>query len=128
LVKKVKSSALSSVESLSKSFPDFSKSELNKLRSVLVEGKVDGLIYNPDGTYREEAAKKVAYLMFGEKMEDTIKKLAERQGESKANRKIVDSSAKSVKKKKTSGTNKGGNTPRAVQHLGSIIVDDDPYA
>jgi hypothetical protein len=79
LLKKVKSSAISSVDALSKSFPNFSKSELSKVRK------------------------------------------------SEANQKLVDSSAKSVRKRKSSGTNRG-SAPRAVQHLGSVITNDDPYS
>jgi hypothetical protein len=127
LQKEVKSSAISSVEALSKSFPNFSKSELSKVRNYLVDGKIDSLIYNSDGTYREEAAEMVANMMYGGKMRETIEKLAKRRGESEANQKLVDSSAKSVKKRKSSGTNRG-SAPRAVQHLGSVITNDDPYS
>jgi hypothetical protein len=122
----LKESALSSVESLSKAFPNFSKSELDKVRQVLVEDRVDDLFYNADGTYTEAAAEMVANAMFGGKVRDTLQKIAERRGESEANQRIVDSSPKRVRKQKSSAGKAGVNT-KAVQHL-SGVFKDDPYA
>lgn len=127
LEKKAKSSALNSVEALSKAYPNFRKAELNKVRNVLVEGKVDGLFFNADGTYTENAAEMVANAMFGSKMKKTMETLAMRRGESKANEKIVDSSPKKIRGKKSSGS-KGKANSKPVQHLSSVIVNDDPYA
>lgn len=125
--KKAKSSALDSVEALSKAYPNFRKSELNKVRNVLVEGKVDDLIYNADGTYSDNAAELVANMMFGGKMRETIEKLAMRQGMSKANADIVDSSPKKLKAKKQSSS-KGQAKSAPVQHLSSVIENNDPYS
>lgn len=122
----LKKSALSSVDSLSKAFPNFSKSELNKVRQILVEDRVDDLFYNADGTYTEAAAEMVANALFGGKMRETLQKVAERQGRSKANQDIVDSSPKKVRKQKSSAGKSGVNT-KAVQHL-SGVFKDDPYA
>jgi hypothetical protein len=121
-----KSSALDSVENLSKSYPNFSRSELKKVENILVQGKVDSLFYDSDGSYLEGAAEMVANAMYGKKMQDTIKKLASRRGESKANERIVDTSAKTVKKRKSSG-GKGGVNTKAVGHLSSAF-ETDPYA
>jgi hypothetical protein len=122
----LKKSALSSVDSLSKAFPNFSKSELNKVRQILVEDRVDDLFYNADGTYTEAAAEMVANALFGGKMRETLQKVAERQGRSKANQEIVDSSPKKVRKQKSSAGKAGMNT-KAVQHL-SGVFKGDPYA
>jgi hypothetical protein len=125
-VSAVKNSALDSVDLLSKSFPNFSKSELNRVRNYLVEGKVDSLFYNPDGTYTEEAAEMVANALFGSKMRGMIETLAKRKGESEVNQRIVDSSPKSVRRNKS--TQQGKANVKAVQHLSSVVVSDDPYA
>jgi hypothetical protein len=127
LRKKVKSSALDSVELLSKDFPNFSKSELSKIQSYLVDGKVDSLFYNADGTYTEKAAEMVANTLLGNKMRDTIEKLAKRKGKSEANQDFVDSSTKSVKRRKSSNQ-KGKTNLKAVQHLKSVVTTNDPYA
>lgn len=122
----MKKTALLSVENLGKAYPDFSKSEISKIRGLLVEGKVDNLFMNADGTYKEDAAELVAYAMYGKKMLDSVKKVAKRQGESEANQKIVDSSPKQLRKLKSSGGNAGLNK-EAVGHL-SGVFRPDPYA
>jgi hypothetical protein len=122
----LKKTALLSVENLSKAYPNFSKSEVSKIRGILVEGKADNLFMNADGTYKEDAAELVAYAMYGKKMLESVKKLAQRQGESVANQKIVDSSPKQLRKQKASGPNQG-QVPQAAQHL-SGLFKGDPYA
>jgi hypothetical protein len=122
----LKKTALLSVENLSKAYPNFSKSEVSKIRSILVEGKADNLFMNADGTYKEDAAELVAYAMYGKKMLESVKKIAQRQGESMANQKIVDSSPKQLRKQKASGPNQG-QVPQAAQHL-SGLFKGDPYA
>jgi hypothetical protein len=122
----LKKTALLSVENLSKAYPNFSKSEVSKIRNILIEGKADNLFMNADGTYKEDAAELVAYAMYGKKMLESVKKLAQRQGESVANQKIVDSSPKQLRKQKASGPNQG-QVPQAAQHL-SGLFKGDPYA
>ena len=122
----LKKTALLSVENLSKAYPNFSKSEVSKIRGILVEGKADNLFMNADGTYKEDAAELVAYAMYGKKMLESVKKIAQRQGESVANQKIVDSSPKQLRKQKASGPNQG-QVPQAAQHL-SGLFRGDPYA
>lgn len=122
----MRKSALLSVDNLSKAYPNFSKSEINKIRGILVEGKVDNLFVNSDGSYNEEAAELVAYAVYGKKMLESVKKIAERQGESKANQRIVDSSPKAIKKQKGTGSNQPMNL-QAVGHLNGLFKND-PYA
>jgi hypothetical protein len=122
----MKKTALLSVENLGKAYPDFSKSEISKIRNILVEGKVENLFMNADGTYNDDAAELVAYAMYGKKMLESVKKVAKRQGESEANQKIVDSSPKQLRKQKSSGPN-GGMNKEAVGHL-SGVFRNDPYA
>jgi hypothetical protein len=124
--KSLKTSALDSVQTLSKAFPNFSKSELSKVRNYLVEGKVDDLFYNADGTYTEAAAEMVANALFGGKMRETIETLAKRRGESEANMRTVDSSPKSIRKQKSAQA--GKVNVKAVQHLSTVVSSDDPYA
>lgn len=121
-----KKSALLSVENLGKTYPDFSKSEISKIRNILVEGKIDSLFMNNDGSYSDSAAEMVAYAMYGKKMLDSVKKMAQRQGESKANKRIVDSSPKTLRQVKSSGQNRGAGM-KETQHL-SGLFKNDPYA
>jgi hypothetical protein len=122
----MKKSALLSADNLSKAYPNFSKSEVSKIRSILVEGKVDSLFMKPDGSYNDDAAELVAYAVYGKKMLDSVRKVAERSGESKANQKIVDSSPKSVRKQQSSGT----MNPAGMEGYGHLsgVFKNDPYA
>ena len=122
----MKKTALLSVENLGKAYPDFSKSEINKIRNILVEGKVENLFMNADGTYNDDAAELVAYAMYGKKMLESVKKIAKRQGESEANQRIVDTSPKQLRKQKASSGG-GGLNKEAVGHL-SGVFRNDPYA
>lgn len=119
-------SALLSVENLGKAYPNFSKSEISKIRNVLVEGKVENLFTSSDGSYNDDAAELLAYAMYGKKMMSSAQKKAERQGESKANLKSVDSSPKKMKRQKSSDQQRGKNLD-AVSHLSSAFKKD-PYA
>lgn len=121
----MKKTAILSVENLSKAYPDFSKAEINKIRSILVEGKVDNLFMNADGTYNDDAAELVAYAMYGKKMLESVKKIAQRRGETEANQRIVDSSPKSVRKNKAAMPT--GIDQKALGHL-SGLFRNDPYA
>jgi hypothetical protein len=122
----MKKSALVSVENLSKAYPNFSKTEVARIRNILVEGKIDNLFTKADGSYNDDAAELVAYAMYGKKMLESVKKMAERRGESKANQRIVDTSAKQMRKQKVSGETQGFNM-KEVQHLSSMFKND-PYA
>ena len=122
----MKKSALLSVENLSKAYPNFSKTEVAKIRNILVEGKIDNLFLKADGSYNEDAAELVAYAVYGKKMLESVRKVAERSGESKANQRIVDTSAKQIRKQKVSGEGQGFNV-KEVQHLSSMFKND-PYA
>jgi hypothetical protein len=121
-----KKSALLSVENLSKAYPNFSKTEVAKIRNILVEGKIDNLSTKADGSYNEDAAELVAYAVYGKKMLESVKKVAERRGESKANQRIVDTSSKQLRKQKVSG-NEQNFSSKEVQHLSSMFKND-PYA
>jgi|688.fasta_scaffold13212_2 hypothetical protein len=122
----LKKTALLSVENLSKAYPSFSKSEVAKIRTILVEGKAENLFMNADGTYKDDAAELVAYAMYGRKMLESVKKIAERQGESKANQKIVDSSPTALRKNKAAAPQQGAFAKEAG-HL-SGLFKGDPYA
>jgi hypothetical protein len=122
----MKKSALLSVDNLSKAYPNFSKSEISKIRSTLVEGKVDSLFMNPDGSYKDNAAELIAFASYGKKMLESVKKAAQRRGESEANMAIVDKSPKTLKKQKAAGGNQSMNM-KGLGHLTSVFKED-PYA
>ena len=122
----MKKSALLSVDNLSKAYPNFSKSEISKIRTTLVEGKVDSLFVNPEGSYKDNAAELIAFASYGKKMLESVKKAAQRRGESEANMAIVDKSPKTLKKQKAAGGNQSLNM-KGLGHLTSVFKED-PYA
>ena len=122
----LKKSANLSVKNLTNEYPDFSRSEIGKIKNILVNGKVDELFMDSDGVYKDEAAEILAYAMYGKKMMQSSSTRAERKGESKANLKTVDSSPKSVRRQKSSDQKRGVNLD-AVGHLSSAFKKD-PYA
>lgn len=123
-----KQSANSSVELLKKTYPDFSKANLQRVKQRLVNGEIDSLFQNKDGTYKEEAAEMLAMAMFGK---DVIQKLiekAEYKGASKANEEIVRKGDKKPKKTSKSQTQrKEVEAMDAISHLNSQFVKD-PYS
>jgi len=77
-------------------------------------------------SYSDSAAEMVAYAMYGKKMLESVKKVAQRRGESEANQMIVDKSPKSLRRLKAAGPTQGvGNKETA--HL-SGLFKNDPYA
>jgi len=122
----LKKSANLSVKNLTNEYPDFSRSEIGKIKNILVNGKVDELFMDSDGVYKDEAAEILAYAMYGKKMMQSSSTRAERKGESRANLKTVDSSPKSVRRQKSSDQKRGVNLD-AVGHLSSAFKKD-PYA
>jgi len=97
----MKKSANLSVKNLKAEYPDFSKSEINKIQNILAGGRIDDLFVESDGSYKDDAAELLAYAMYGKKMMKSESTRAERQGESKANLRTVDSSPKTVRKQKS---------------------------
>lgn len=122
----LKKSANLSVKNLTNEYPDFSRSEIGKIKNILVNGRVDELFMDSNGVYKDEAAELLAYAMYGKKMMQSSSTRAERRGESKANLKTVDSSPKSVRRQKSSDQKRGVNLD-AVGHLSSAFKKD-PYA
>lgn len=122
----LKKSASLSVKNLTNEYPDFSRSEIGKIKSFLVNGRVEELFMDSNGVYKDDAAELLAYAMYGKKMINSAKSTAERRGESKANLKTVDSSPKSVRRQKSSSQERATKLD-AVGHLSSAFKKD-PYA
>lgn len=123
----IKKTALVSVENLGKAYPNFSKSEVAKIRTILVEEKLDDLFKNADGSYNADAAELVAYALHGKKMLDSVRNIAQNKGKSMANQEIVSSSPKHLKKSKSAAQSAVAIDKNAVGHL-SGLFKTDPYA
>lgn len=122
-----KKSALVSVETLSKAYPDFSKSELNRVRQTLVEGKLDDLFFNSDGTYKDEAAELIAYALNGKKILKSVESRGRKKGREEEALEIVDKSPKKLGRT-VAQTGKATSDTQGVEHLVSIVTKNDPYS
>lgn len=121
-----KKSAIVSVDSLSKAYPDFSKSELNRVRNYLVEGKLDDLFFNPDGTYKPETAELIAFALNGKKILSIAERKGVKKGRMSEAQEIVDKSP--TKLKKQSGAQRQVQDEwEGVEHLKGMIKAD-PYS
>ena len=127
LVERMHNSALSSVDSLKKTYSDFSKADLQRVRQRLVNGDIESLFYDDDGGYKEDAAEMLAFAMYGKEVVSTLLEQAKLQGESEANKKIVKRGDKSVKSRKSTEKAAQKEAIDAIGHLDQEFKPD-PYA
>jgi|SRR3990172_6624826 len=118
-------SAISSVEKLKEEYPNFSRADLQRVRQRLVDGNVEGIFYNKDGSYKENAAEMLAYAEYGKRVIQEMLDSAENRGESKANEKIVQRGNKTIRTQKSSVA-KEKKASNAVAHLEGQFIRD-PY-
>lgn len=121
--KAFKQSAISSVEKLREEYPNFSRADVQRIRQRLVDGNVESIFYNKDGSYKENAAEMLAYAEYGKRVVQELLDSAEKRGESKANEKIVQRGNKTMKTQKTVAS-KEKKTSDAVAHLQGHFTRD----
>lgn len=98
-----KKSALSSVDNLTQTFPDFNPTQIGKIRQLLVSDNITSLFYNKDGTLKPDAAEKLAFVLYGK--EEITRKV--KQGKTEArNEKVMESIEKNGR---ATPTNTGAN-------------------
>ena len=98
--KKFSKSVDESITQLRSTYPDMDKSQIERVRQLMVND-LHGSLFNPDNTYRNDAAVKVAMQEFGpstiSKFEHTLADVVamhERRGESKAHEQLISRSDK----------------------------------
>ena len=82
-------SASRSVDTLRGSFPDFSNSHLKQIEKILNSGELNSLFYTESGAYREDAAERLAFLMFGKDELSRVAGQASKKGKSDALKDVV---------------------------------------
>lgn len=83
-VKTFRDSALSSLEQVKADFPGMDEKELKKLEKTLTGGGLGSEFFNKDGTYRADAAKKLALIQYAPtEIERLSKKLSKLQQKNK---------------------------------------------
>tara|TARA_Y100000814_G_scaffold96598_2_gene66897 strand:+ start:6982 stop:8205 length:1224 start_codon:yes stop_codon:yes gene_type:complete len=82
-------SSIHSVEHLKNSFPDFSDSHLSEIKRVLDSGEINNLFYTETGVYKQDAAEKLAFLLFGKEELSKVMNKASKEGKSEALKDVV---------------------------------------
>lgn len=78
-----------SVEHLKNSFPDFSDNHLTEIKRVLDSGEINNLFYTETGVYKQDAAEKLAFLLFGKEELSKVMNKASKEGKSEALKDVV---------------------------------------
>ena len=86
---KVVASVDKSVNTLVESFPEFNNTALTEIRQALLRNQVDALFKTRDGNYSEDAAKMLAFALYGDAENKRLMKIAKRRGESEATERLV---------------------------------------
>lgn len=63
----IKTSSISSVENLKQAFPDMGKTELKKVQSIMSSGDLTALFFTKEGGYVDDAAEKIAMMLYAKK-------------------------------------------------------------
>ncbi len=117
----------SSVDLLKEKYPNFSKSNLQKVRQRLVDGNIEDLFKKDDGSYNENAAEMLALALYGNQVIDSLTKQARNKGASKAREDLVSRSSSKPRVSKTQRTREEKNALDAISHLSSSF-NKDPYS
>lgn len=127
--KTFRASINSSVDSLTKKYHGFEKSQIQKIKNALATGNIDSLLRDKNGAYKSDAAERVAYMLYGDAIfeEETAK--AESKGRTEANLEIVEKGKKTIENSKAIENDKKQAEAKAVQHLSMLNSSNkDPYA
>jgi len=120
-------SATSSVDALVKEFPNFDKNQLQSVRDRLVRGDFVSLLFKEDGTYRDDAAKRLALALYGDKQISLQVQKAIKEGETKANEENIDRGNQTVVTKKAQEQQQNAQQNAAVTHLSEELNQVSPY-
>lgn len=115
--KNFRASVNGSVEAFKTDFPGFKPSDLQKIKQALVSGNVNSLFMDKNGMYRKDAAKKIAFVLYGDTLYSDAVEKAENRGQSKANEVIVARGQKEMPNSKSNQAAQNQVEQNAVAHL-----------
>ena len=126
--KAVKDSARSSVDGLKQAYPNFSREDLQRINQRLVTGDIVSEFINKDGTYKKDAAEKLALAMFGKSVIKNVQEKAKRDAGNKATEEVVGRGNEKMKTSKKMEAQQASSTKEkdAVEHLSGMFTED-PY-
>lgn len=115
--KALRASINSSVEQFDKEFPGFRQSDKQKVKQILATGNISSLFYEKNGTYRADAFKRLAFVLYGDSLYQAAIEKAERKGKSKANEEIVTRGNKEIQNSKSTQAATEQANADALRHL-----------
>lgn len=127
--RKFSESVEDSVATLTQQYPDFGDTELNKVKSILSKGDLLSHFYNQDGSLKKEAAKLVAFMLYGESEINKQTKKAASKAASEATQEIVSRADTKPRKSTTATQNKVEEKAKKVLEQYSVhLPSTDPFA
>lgn len=122
----LKSSAISSVNSLKDEFPNFNSAQLQRIKQHLVNGDIESL-FVVDGKYSEDAAKKIALALYGDKILKAKIDVAKRTAMNESKEEFFQRGNKDIRTTNSQQGYSKGRMDDAVKHLETTFTKD-PYS
>lgn len=95
------SSIESSLGHLTSEHPSFSSKHITNVKRIMANREFTKELFNDDGTYKPEAAKKIAYFVYHEELTKQLQKEISAKVETETTEKIVDRSSKKHRQEKS---------------------------
>ncbi len=113
----LKASAATSIAELKKEFPDFDNAEIKSLNKILAGGDINSLFFKKDGTYRPDAAKRLALMLYGNADASDVTVKAKKENDNEALMNLIDRG--SDRPNKTAGAQM--DTPKIPELVNSLL-------
>jgi len=121
-----KTSAISSVKALKEKYPDFSSSQLQKIRQTLINRTTDSLFVD-DNKYSIDAAERVGLALFGREILEAREVKAKRAGGNESKEEYFERGNKKMKAKGSQQSQNDNAANNAAKHLQGQFKKD-PYS
>jgi len=123
----LRTSGSGSLDLLKEKYPNFGKSNLQRVKQHLDNGNIEDLFRKDDGTYGPRAAEMLALALYGDEVIDRLTKSATKKGASKATEKMVGVAAKKPRSKGAQQVPTDNQALDAISHLTGQFKKD-PYS
>ena len=127
-IEALKNSAISSVDNLKKTFPNFSDIEFKKIRNRLVNQDLSSVFFDNKGRYKADAAQKIAMALYGDKLLTQLQERAAKEATSKTTQEFVQRGNTEIKSSKTIGSTTSSSLKNEIENNYSGLFNKDPYS
>lgn len=127
-IEALKTSAISSVENLRKTLPNFSDNEFKKVRQRLVSQDLSSIFFDKNGRYKADAAEKIAMAIYGKEVISKLVERASKEAESKTTQKFVERGNTELKANKAVGTTSNSGLEKELNKSFGGMFTNDVYS